>query len=162
MDLIVNIAAVPFLVLVFIQDLKYRAIHAVLPLIILLIGLGIFFYYKYSLEIILYNLLFLAVTFLGLYMYLFFKFKKFINPFQKTIGLGDILFFISVIPFFTTHNYILFFITGLIFSLIAFMGLKLFTKTNLVPLAGFLALYMIGLKILSLSVGVDFFFNTIL
>lgn len=78
------------------------------------------------------------------------------------MGLGDILFFIAVIPFFSTHNFVLFFITGMIFSIVGFLIIKIFTETNLVPLAGLLALYMILLKVGSYLSGFDVFYSKII
>lgn len=95
--------------------------------------------------VLLHTLSFLVITILGLYLYLVLKHRKLINPFLS-VGKGDFLFFIAVIPYFSTPNYILYFITGMLFSIFSFLIIKITAKTNLVPLAGLLALYMIILK----------------
>lgn len=78
------------------------------------------------------------------------------------MGLGDVLFFVAVIPFFSSYNYILFFITGMLFSILGFLVIKLVVKTDLVPLAGLLALYLILLKVGSYISGFDVFFTNFL
>ncbi|WP_299242526.1 hypothetical protein [uncultured Aquimarina sp.] len=162
MDTVIQITLILLLSLVFIQDLKLRAIHILLPIFILIIGLIPYFKNEYSIIGLLYSLIFLIITFGGLYLYLSVKNKKLTNPFKKNMGLGDVLFFIAVIPFFSSYNYILFFITGMLFSILGFLVIKLIVKTDLVPLAGLLALYLILLKIGSYISGFDVFFTNFL
>jgi len=154
--LLLEVVLIVLLLLVFIQDMKSRSIHVILPLLIA--GTGVYFFVtaKSPLHIVAYNLTFLLITFVGLYLYLCLKARKFSNPFHS-IGLGDILFFIAIVPFFSTHNYILFFITGMLFSIIAFALLTTKSKSKYVPLAGFLALYMIVLKSVSYVADLDFY-----
>lgn len=78
------------------------------------------------------------------------------------MGLGDLLFFVAVVPLFSTYNYILFFITGMLFSIVGFLVIRLTTKTELVPLAGLLGLYIVVLKFISYTTGFDLFFGKIL
>lgn len=155
MHLFLNTFIVVFLFLVFLQDIKYRAIHVGLPLLIFLIGFYLFYIDGNESIIILKTLAFLLITFFGLYVYLFLKYKRLINPF-KSIGLGDFLFFIAVIPYFSTLNYILYFVSGMIFSIFSFLIIKSISKTELVPLAGLLALYMIFLKVIFYIAQLDF------
>ncbi|WP_378175229.1 prepilin peptidase [Aquimarina sp. SS2-1] len=162
MDTVIQIIIILLFTLVFIQDLKLRAIHISLPILILIFGLISYFRNGYSAINLLYSLAFLIITFGGLYFYLSAKNKRFTNPFKRNMGLGDVLFFVAVIPFFSLHNYILFFITGMLFSIVGFLTIKLVVKTDLVPLAGLLALYLIILKIASYSAGFDVFFTNLL
>lgn len=131
------------LLLVFIQDWKFRKIHVVLPLAIFAISFFLIPIKKFQLtEIVLYNAVFFLITlgFLNLYMSL--KSKKFLNPFLHYFGLGDLLFYIAVSPLFLLKNYILFFILSLVFAIIMQFGLKRIIKENTVPLAGFSALFL--------------------
>lgn len=144
------------LLLIFIQDLKFRAIHIALPIIISILGLYIFIKNGFDKSILLYNCLFLAMTLFGLYLYLSAKSGKLINPFNS-IGKGDILFFVAIIPYFSTINYILYFITGMLFSILMFFIIKRITRTDLVPLAGFLAFYLILLRGVFYAVDLNFF-----
>ena len=156
MDIFLETLIIALLLLVFIQDMRLRAIHIALPLVIALVGLYLFFQNGFDEEILLYSTLFLATTFFGLYLYLVVKNRKLISPF-KTIGKGDFLFFIAVIPYFSTTNYMLYFITGMLFSIIAFLFIKTISKTDLVPLAGLLAFYMLLLKGIFYMADLNFF-----
>ncbi|WP_299254054.1 hypothetical protein [uncultured Aquimarina sp.] len=162
MDTVIQIIIILLFTLVFIQDLKLRAIHILLPIFILIFGLISYFNNGYSAIGLLYSFTFLIITFGGLYLYLSVKNKRLTNPFKKNMGLGDVLFFVAIIPFFSSYNYILFFITGMLFSILGFLVIKLVVKTDLVPLAGLLALYLILLKIGSYISDFDVFFTNFL
>ncbi len=159
MFVFLEIFVVVILFLVLIQDLKYRAIHMALPLFLCVIGMYQYIEKGYELTLLLWNVCFLGITLGGAYMYVVVKNKKFINPFMSAIGLGDILFFVAVLPFFYLVNYMLYFVTGLIFSIFCFLLLKLVKKTDLVPLAGFLALYMLLIKSVGWITDSDYFFT---
>lgn len=73
------------------------------------------------------------------------KTKEPMTAMKESIGLGDILFLLAVIPLFQFRNYILFIITGMIFSLLLFLGVRFFKKMDTVPLAGYLSLFLIGI-----------------
>ncbi len=88
--------------------------------------------------------LFVLINIIVLIIYYSFKYKTFVNPINNFLGVGDILFFIAVMPLFNLLNYMLYFITGLIFSLVFYFVYRLFFKKNgTIPLAGFLSLYLI-------------------
>lgn len=156
MKIAMELLLIGLLLLVFVQDMKFRAIHIALPIIISILGLYMFIENGFDKNILLYNTIFLTITLFGLYLYLSVKRQKLINPFNS-IGTGDLLFFVAVIPYFSTVNYILYFITGMLFSILMFFIIKLKTKTDLVPLAGFLAFYMILLKGIFYVVDLNFF-----
>lgn len=161
-DLIAQIVLILLLAFVFFQDLKWRAIHVLLPVLILIVGGVIYSQSGYPWQELLFSSLFLLITLGGLCIYLFIRNKSFKRPFRNTLGLGDVLFFVAVLPLFSMHNYILFFITGMLFSIIGFMVIQIFRKTELVPLAGLLALYLVLLRILSYSTNFDFFYHKII
>ncbi|MFH6996074.1 hypothetical protein [Flavobacterium sp. FlaQc-48] len=132
------------LIILFIQDWKYRKIHLVLPLVIFTICFYIIPVKKYDLaEVVLYNTIFFLITLGILTLYMSLKSKKFLNPFLNYFGLGDLLFYISIAPLFILKNYILFFILSLLFAILLQFGLKKFIKEDTVPLAGFSALFLI-------------------
>ncbi|WP_396591869.1 hypothetical protein [Allomuricauda sp. R78024] len=149
------------LLLIFVQDLKHRAIHITLPVLVAAIGLYFFISEHRDYTIIGYNFFFLLITFVGLYLYLVIKNNKIINLFLS-VGVGDLLFFVAVIPYFSTINYILYFITGMMFSILVFIIIKILSKTELVPLAGLLAIYFMILKGIFYWMNLDFFNNNIL
>ncbi|QOG02178.1 hypothetical protein [Flavobacterium sp. MDT1-60] len=131
------------LVIVFIQDWKFRKIHVVLPLVIFAISFFIIAIEKYDLlEIVLFNTGFFLTTLSILTIYMSMKSKRFLNPFQHYFGLGDLLFYVAITPLFLLKNYILFFILSLLFAIILQFGLKKFIKEETVPLAGFSALFL--------------------
>jgi len=158
MKIFIEAILIVLLLLVFFQDLKFRAIHIVLPILIAILGIVILFARPYPFIVILYNSIFLVITLGGLYLYLLIKQRKPVNPF-KSIGLGDILFFFAVVPYLSNTNYILFFISGMLFSIVSFLIMKIVSKTNLVPLAGLLALYMVFLRFISYFTVFDFYEN---
>jgi len=131
------------LVLVFIQDIKYRRIHVILPIIIFIVSFFIIPVKKYDLlEILLFNTGFFFITLGILTLYMSLKSKKFLNPFHHYFGLGDLLFYVAVTPLFLLKNYILYFILSLIFAILMQFGLKKIIREETVPLAGFAALFL--------------------
>lgn len=131
------------LVLVFIQDIKYRKIHVILPIVIFAACFFVMPVKKYDLlEILLFNTGFFFITLGILTLYMSLKFKKFLNPFQHYFGLGDLLFYVAVTPLFLLKNYILYFILSLIFAILMQFVLKKIIREKTVPLAGFAALFL--------------------
>jgi hypothetical protein len=132
------------LVIVFIQDWKFRKIHVVLPLVIFVVSFFIIPIKKYDLlEIVLFNTGFFLITLSILTFYMSLKSKKFLNPFLYYFGLGDLLLYTAITPFFLLKNYILFFILSLLFAIVLQFGLKKFIKEETVPLAGFTSLFLL-------------------
>lgn len=131
------------LLAVFFQDWKYRQIHVLLPLAVFFFS---FFLINQTtdsiIKIIAGNLLFFAITLIGLTLYMSIKNKKFLNPFQNYFGLGDLLFYAAITPLFLIQKYILFFILSMVFAIAMQMGLKKFMRQETVPLAGFSALFL--------------------
>jgi len=131
------------LVLVFIQDIKYRKIHVILPIVIFIVSFFLIPLKKYDLlEILLFNTCFFFITLGILTLYMSLKSKKFLNPFEHYFGLGDLLFYVAVTPLFLLKNYILYFILSLIFAILMQFGLKKIIREETVPLAGFAALFL--------------------
>lgn len=93
MDIFLETFLIVLLFAIFFQDLKLRAIHVLLPIFIAILGIVLFLNTSYPPLVLLYNTLFLVLTFFGLYLYLSAKQRRLINPF-KSIGLGDFLFFL--------------------------------------------------------------------
>ena len=142
------------LLLIVIQDLKYRHIHVFLPLVIFVVALC-FLYIKglrdYTIPI--YNIGFFILIFTVLIIYMSIKNKSYLNPFTHYFGLGDVLYFIAITPFFVLHNYILFFIFSMLFAIVLKLLFKSKMKNDSIPLAGFSALLLL------LFIGSDLLFN---
>lgn len=143
MGVVGNISILICLLIVFIQDWKYRRMHLVLPIAIFLFS---FFTISTgnidSIKICLINTFFFLITLSILIVYMSIKNRRFLNPFENYFGLGDLLFYIAVSPFFELKNYILFFILSMIFAIVLQLGLKKIIRENTVPLAGFSALLL--------------------
>jgi hypothetical protein len=131
------------LIVIFIQDWKYRKIHIVLPIVIFSLSILIISIKNDDwFKIIAFNLSFFLITLSILTTYMSLKSKKFLNPFQHYFGLGDLLFYAAITPLFLLKNYILFFILSMIFAILLQFGLKKFIKEETVPLAGFSSLFL--------------------
>ena len=60
--------------------------------------------------------------------------------------MGDVLFFLAITPLFGSTNYVLFFITGMFLSALFHGLISLKKKAGTIPLAGYLAMYLVALK----------------
>ncbi len=133
------------LFIVFFQDIKYRRIHIILPIIIFIVSyLELKQHHNAPSLLVIYNSAFFMLIFLVLTLYMSLKNKSFLNPFTNYFGLGDLLYFIAITPLFVLRNYILFFILSMIFSLLMQGVLKkVMPHNSTVPLAGFSALFLL-------------------
>ncbi|GAA3591031.1 general secretion pathway protein [Flavivirga amylovorans] len=132
------------LLLVLYFDMKKRMIHIILPILIFCFSMLIN-YVSTNLKLIdtIYNIGFLLINILGVILYFSLKTKALINPIDRFIGLGDIVFFIAITPLFKLETFIPFFIIGLLFSLLLYVIVLLFKKMKTIPLAGYLSLYLV-------------------
>jgi hypothetical protein len=134
------------IILIFIiyQDLKTRTIHVLLPVFVFIFSLTINFYSDYlTFNMIIKNIGFVVINILGLVFYFSIKNKSFFNPIDKSIGLGDILFFLSITPLFNLNCFVLFFVLSFVFSLILHLVLSKNNKKNTIPLAGYMSIFLL-------------------
>jgi len=110
------------------------------------------------------NLIFVIVVMSVLFLYVSIREKKLTNIFENHFGIGDVLFFIAVSPLFSTTNFVLFFISGMILSGIFHLAISQMghyvaksTTEKTIPLAGYLAVYVLLLKCTSVLSNVDLF-----
>lgn len=143
MVIILNLLLIGVLIMVLYQDMMKRTIHVTLPIVLFLIGIvvnvissDLDFYNMF------YNIAFISINISGLVLYFSLKNRGFINPIDSFIGLGDIAFFIAITPLFNLKPFILFFILGLLFSLMVHGVFLLINKVKTIPLAGYLALFL--------------------
>ena len=123
------------------QDWKYRRIHVVLPILVFAIGMFMvngFVIYK----AILVNVAFFIIVFSSLVLYMSLKAKAFLNPLEHYFGLGDVLFYLAITPFFNVKQYAVFFIASMIFALVMQGIVKKHSNHTTVPLAGFSSLLL--------------------
>ncbi|NVK51286.1 MAG: hypothetical protein HWD85_00005 [Flavobacteriaceae bacterium] len=97
-----------------------------------------------------YNLSFISILLLILYLYTKIQMKK---KLSKSLGLGDVLFFLFLGVSFPTATFLVLFSGSLVFSLLVFLLLKPILKEKTVPLAGLQSLF------LTLVLIVNSFFN---
>ena len=131
----------PLLAIIY-EDFRYRAIHWIWVLVLAILG---FVEAPFSFKKLIINLVFLTVQYLGITLYFSLKNKRWTNVTEGYIGLGDILFFISIVGFYNIRELVHFFILGLLFSLIGFLGFQKikYFKSATIPLAGWLSVFMI-------------------
>jgi len=148
LDKILTIGLLLCLIVIIIQDWKYRKIHVALPVIVFIIS---FFAITQTnatkADIIIYNLIFFLITLAGLVAYMSIKNRKFLNPFENYFGFGDLLFYVAVTPLFLLENYVIFFIFSLVFAIVLQILLKKIIQEKTVPLAGFASFFLLFLII---------------
>ena len=126
-----------------IQDILYRKIFVFYPLLLFVILLII---NQQSIGVtwqdVMLNFLFIILNFAGLFIYFSLKNRKFHNPLDQEIGMGDLLLFFAVVPLCPFYNFMQYFIIGLVFSVLIHFVVLLFKPKNLtVPLAGYLSIF---------------------
>lgn len=142
--IILKLALIVAFLFVFLQDNKDRYVYWFLfPIIGVLCGL--LFYNSTLPELflasVLFNSLFVLILVLVLLLYAYFKLK---TSLFNTIGLGDILLFVSLTVSFSTIAFIVIFISALFFSLVLHLYKTRFLKTQTtVPLAGYMSLFFL-------------------
>ncbi len=129
------------------QDWKYRRIHVLLPLLVF--GAGIYLMNGFvNYKIILVNAAFFSIVLSFLVLYMSIKAKAFLNPLDHYFGLGDVLFYLAITPFFNVKQYAVFFIASMLFAVLMQLSLKKYSNHNTVPLAGFSSLLLFIVMIL--------------
>ncbi|ANO47215.1 hypothetical protein Pf1_01758 [Flavobacterium columnare] len=134
------------LIFIFYQDLRYRAIHIILPVLVIIIA---FFLLSLPFSLVIKNTLINGVFFLLIFglmvIYMRVKNKNYSNPLQTYFGLGDVIFFLSVAPLFELKKYLVFIITSMFFSIILYFVFLKRKGTESIPLAGFSAFVLLFL-----------------
>ncbi len=142
------------------QDIRYRQIHIGLPILIF----AIIVYMNIeiiSLAEILKSALFIAINFGAITIYFSIKNSKIENPFSSYVGMGDLVFLVAVTPMFSFRNYMLFFISGMIFSLVLYGIFQNKDNQQTIPLAGYLSLYIMLLMIPNQFFSTNIFYDFI-
>nr|WP_299381206.1 hypothetical protein [Allomuricauda sp.] len=149
---ILKILAISGLAIVAYQDFKLRAVSIVLfPILAILLSVHLLLQMEMEsfLVSVLTNIFLVSGILLILWSITKYLFKKeFLNV---SFGLGDLLFFYVFALGFPTVTFILLFVSAIIFSHLTFLVLQMFRKTESVPLAGLMALYLSGILLVSFS-----------
>jgi hypothetical protein len=139
------------------QDVHERAISWYLFPLLFLLGFSTALFAGKKIELIILDLLtnwaIILAQLLILSAYFYLKKKGSERSLIRYLGIGDILFLVSVSTYFSPLYFLIFYILGLVFSLLThvfFQKLKIYpNNNNTVPLAGFLAVF------LSIFIGVN-------
>ena len=145
MILTIKIVLAFVLILIVIQDFKSQAVYWFLFPLMAIMGVYLFktvVSWAVFWQAALTNLGLVGLILLCLWAYSKFKLKKpFINT---TLGLGDVLFFVAFALSFPTLSFLNFFVFSLLFSVIISLFLKFKSGSNYLPLAGTMALFLLG------------------
>lgn len=160
--LVLVLLAVSLLVIAY-QDFRWRAIHWItLPVLFILLiikATG-----ASSLKDIIFNFAliagFLLLQLLVLTLYFSVKERRPVNIIDKYLGLGDVLFFVTIAAGFSFLNYILFYIASfVIIILISVILLAMRRPLKSIPLAGGMALCFLSFLALERFTGISLFYN---
>ena len=154
MSVFIDSCTLILLLVVFVQDIFYRAISwFLIPLFFLTFtAKGILLQPPSELAFnSLINLGFVLFQLLMLSLYMSIKNKKPVFIVNSYLGLGDILFFVVICLAFSPVNFIVFYLSSLIFILLAFVAYTLIVKNanKHIPLAGIMAALMMVLILLN-------------
>ncbi|CAM1359187.1 conserved membrane hypothetical protein [Tenacibaculum xiamenense] len=164
MLLLLNVLLVLFLGLIFWEDFKFRLVNIFYFGAVVITGFVIFILKNGIFKNLAFSFVFLLINLLCIKAYLIIKEKDFAGNFLKINNLaeGDILFFLVIIPLFSFYNYVLFFITGLLISLIIHLFVKFrIDKRETIPLAGYMAFYLVILILFTQVSGRSLYVNII-
>lgn len=153
-----TITLFPILLTTIYQDYKFRSIWWLTPLAIFTCGiLGWIFTDSSPVDAFVFNLFFSIFICVGIYFYSKFRFKNH-DFFEELFGIGDVLFVISIIPFFEGKQIILFITLSSFVSLILHLLFNYFLQTvkNSIPfagnIAGLLLIHLISKHYLDLNI----------
>lgn len=147
--LLIKIAILLVLLIVFIQDLASRAVYWLLFPVLAALFVTLRFHQDHFSAIwpvVSINIAFLLLQLLIISLYFSIKQRRWTNISLQLLGWGDILFLISLTFYLSTLNYLFFYISSLILSLIIWGLWQLFSsyKNIQLPLAGMQAFLLIG------------------
>ena len=155
MSVFITTCIVWLLLIVVIQDFRYREISWFLIPLLIIVFVSKGLITISPLELVRFS--FINCAFVGIQLallsaYVSLKNKRLIFIVNSHLGLGDILFFIVICIAFSPANFIVFYVSSLVFALIVFVIYKLIVKNNNehIPLAGMIALLLVIVILLKL------------
>jgi hypothetical protein len=159
-----KIFTLAILLVILVQDLKSRAVYWILfPVLIIVLLLLNYFQYRSLSAIwqpVLINMGFLLLQLILVSAYFSIKHGRWINITDSLLGLGDILFLLSVASYLSAVNFLFFYVVSLILILFGWLVWQPQTgkKDKTIPLAGMQALLFMlflaagwGLKLVDLT-----------
>jgi hypothetical protein len=161
MLLVVDIFLLFSLTLIVFQDFKQRQISwFLIPLSFAGFAYKAFIYKDSIVTGFLFNTLFIMLQLICLTVYFSIKNKKFHNIIDSYLGLGDVLFFIVLCVVFSPLNFIAFYMSSMVITLLTIIVYNFFSsrQTKAIPLAGSMAAALILLIICTWALpDVDFY-----
>lgn len=145
-----NVAMIVLFLLVFYQDIKYKAVHWILFPLLLLISMLIG-WETHTIHSWLFNLGFVVFILGALTFYLTIKKRRLVNITDGFFSLGDILFLLAIIPLFDFQSYMVFFTLGTFFTLLLHLSVHLFKPQTVIPYAGYMSLIGISYVLIGSS-----------
>lgn len=140
--IVLKLALIASLLFLFYQDLRFREVYwLVFPVIFLLLlslaylsGIGL----QQILKNLLFNNCFLLFQLLIVTAYFSMKQKQWVWITKELIGWGDLLFLISICAYLSTINYLFFYVTSLLFTLLVSLPfiVSKSSRNFKVPMAG--------------------------
>jgi hypothetical protein len=146
---IIRLPMMMLLAAVTVQDLKSRAVYWFwFPLLTALFITDLKMYHEQSLaeicQVAMINIGFVAVQLLLVSVYFSVKHRRWVNITNELLGWGDVLLLLSLSCYFSTLNYIFFYVFSLIIVLCIFITRSFIKKSyEHIPLAGLQALLVI-------------------
>jgi hypothetical protein len=100
-----------------------------------------------------FNLMFIVLQMILLSLWMSLRLKKWTNIIDVYLGLGDLLFFVVLSCIFEPLNFIIFYLSSLMLTLLGYACYRLLQKngTPEIPLAGSMAIVLIACIIFTLS-----------
>jgi hypothetical protein len=140
---------------IFVQDFRSREVSVYLFAILFFLGSAYHIqqsgFAEFTQQITI-NYLILVVQFGLLLLYLLASRGKIYNPINKSLGIGDIVFFLSIVTWFKVEAFILVYTISLVFSLMVWYLIKFYwsVRFNTVPLAGLASVFFLIVFILEM------------
>lgn len=143
------------LLIMAIQDFRFRAIHWVLFPVLLLLFIAERIILSNPLNYIPGTAINLLLIFIqGLVLYCFYKLQGKTAGYilSRIIGPGDVLFILIMAFAFGWTSFMFYYITGLLFALLAWLVIRHIAseREKLIPLAGLLAVYMMIIVVIDI------------
>jgi len=157
---VLKLLFISWLIVMTIQDFKYRAIvwyaFPIGFIIIASYGLNQSDYGQLYRNILI-NAGFVTFQLAMVTVYYTLKNKKFTNIFKKHIGIGDLLFLMLITPAFSPGNFIVFIMLSNFITLLSAFIFILFRELKQIPLAGAMASILFFVLIVSLFFDFDLY-----
>lgn len=148
--IIVQLLTILILFAIFIQDIKSRSVYWFwFPLLITLFLGSDHFMKRISFTELwqnaVINLLFVGLQLFLVSAYFAVRNRKWVNITKELLGLGDVLFLVSITFYLSVLNYMFFYLTSLLLIIIFWTAVRIVSKKNnrQIPLAGLQAFILI-------------------